>query len=501
MKKILIFAARHDNLALDEVMVRRKMGYEVYLVGCDETIGICNHNNVASCLFCKYCKHIMHNKFKELSNDNKIHCYSLSDLKEKYYTGLSQKHPVYNYDNIKELKAIVYKNVDIGFGAFSEFATATRNIMPSFNSFFKKYINFILERECVLTDILIGLMDDIQFDAVCFHNGRFPNYKPFCNLAERRGINFVVTELQKDIHGNMTKNYFYNDVPHSVKAIGHKAIRIWQRSSEDKVKVAEDFFNNRRHGKYAGDKIYTSMQKEGLLPEEFDGEKINIAIFNSSEDEYISISNEFDNGNLYENQYTGLKDIFDHYKKRKDIHFYLRIHPNLKKVPYRSHTDLYKLKYDNVTIIPPADSISSYALMDACDKVVVFLSSMGLESNYWGKPVIALSLSEYDVLDLVYTPKTREELWKLIEDPTIKAKNQRDSLIMAYYYMGGEGENFEYFPNAFKTRKFFFLPYQEQTQFRFMRSTKIQGIVDKIFLTMCYRGMIGRFKHLALRTK
>jgi hypothetical protein len=94
-----------------------------------------------------------------------------------------------------------------------------------------------------------------------------------------------------------------------------------------------------------------------------------------------------------------------------DLHFYLRIHPNLKGVTHRDHMDLYQLKqYPNITIIPPESMVSTYALMDACEKVVTFGSTTGVEASYWGKPSILVGRSYYEMLDACYHVKSKEEL-------------------------------------------------------------------------------------------
>ena len=57
-------------------------------------------------------------------------------------------------------------------------------------------------------------------------------------------------------------------------------------------------------------------------------------------------------------------------------------------MPYKYHTDLLKLgeKYPNMTVIPGGSSLSTYALIDRADVVVVWGSTTGAEAVYHGKP-------------------------------------------------------------------------------------------------------------------
>lgn len=87
----------------------------------------------------------------------------------------------------------------------------------------------------------------------------------------------------------------------------------------------------------------------------------------------------------------------------------MRVHPNLKNVHYQYHLLLYdlSLKYPNITVIGADSDISTYDIMDNAEKVIVFGSTMGLESSYWGKPVILLSGSFYYYMNVCYIPKSK----------------------------------------------------------------------------------------------
>ena len=54
--------------------------------------------------------------------------------------------------------------------------------------------------------------------------------------------------------------------------------------------------------------------------------------------------------------------------------------------------------------------------MDACEKVISFGSTMGIESVYWGKPSILAGRSIYEDLGGCYIPNDHEELIDLIND-------------------------------------------------------------------------------------
>lgn len=493
-KKALVFVGRNDYMAMEAAADKVDEGYEIFFVGCDASVGVCHEGAYGSKCFCRFCSYTMRKMIREFSQNHPgTHYVAVSSL----ITDESRKKAKdmsFEYSSVKELKDILYKGVDIGYGAFSNFVSLTRNVMPSFTEYFKKYIDFMLREQVMITDALLNYSDKINFDSIVFHNGRFPNYKPVYCIARNKNIDYVATET--NTRGIVkTKNFFYNAVPHSHEAINEKMERAWANAPEEKYAIAKSFFENRRNSKAAGDKVYTAGQHVGELPEGFDKSVHNVAIFNSSEDEYFSISKELDNAVVYPNQYEALKAIFNHYKNDKSIHFYLRIHPNLANVPYKSHTMLYDLKYENVTIIAPKATISSYSLMEACDKVIVFNSTMGLESSYWGKPVIALNKCLYSAQNIVYEPHTPEEMFTLIGNMELKHIEQpvENWLKVGYYYLGYGSDEFKHYKVEYIKKPFMGISLVVLTPFKLLGLSYIQGLASFIISVLSSFGLLGKF--------
>ena len=206
---------------------------------------------------------------------------------------------------------------------------------------------------------------------------------------------------------------FEGDLPLSIPLFGKMIENLWKESplsDEEKTRQASTYYEKRRHGILIGDtKVYTKEQQDGLLPEGFQTDKRNFAIFNSSQDEIEALGDDFMTGRIFDTQYEAIAFMLEH--ADADIHFYLRIHPNLKGVMHKDHMDLYNLrKYANITVIPPESTVSSYALMDACEKVITFGSTTGVEACYWGKPSILVGRAYYEMTGACYHVHDKEEL-------------------------------------------------------------------------------------------
>jgi hypothetical protein len=99
--------------------------------------------------------------------------------------------------------------------------------------------------------------------------------------------------------------------------------------------------------------------------------------------------------------------------------------------------------YPNITVIPASSPISTYKLIDHCEKVIVFGSTAGIEANYWGKPVILLGGSLYHHLNVAYYPKNFIELDALLF-AKLDPKPRLGALKFGFYFFGERGRPYKY---------------------------------------------------------
>src|SRR5262249_20541652 len=125
------------------------------------------------------------------------------------------------------------------------------------------------------------------------------------------------------------------------------------------------------------------------------------------------------------------------------FHFYVRVHPNLKLIDNSQTRALHSLKANNLCVIPADSPVCSYTLMDHCEKVIVFDSTMGIEATYAGKPSIACRASLYSSLGGAYEPTTHAEVVALIS-AGIEPKSLTSALIYGHH-MRTYGRRFKHF--------------------------------------------------------
>lgn len=440
MANVLVFCAgdqgAQEGLQLEEAIEQYNEGNKVHFLYCDDSIGGCNNNPNFDNRRCKVCS-LLQRQNRKRYLPREINTYSVKSLITDEMIELSRQK--FQYETAAELRKIKFHDVEIGLGAISSYITFTRNLDPLINDESKRYFDRLLASQVLMTLTIEKLDSQLKFDRIIVHNGRFAIFKPFLNFAQTHGLDYICTESFCDSKGNVSKDYYYNDIPHNIGPRQTKYLKAWDEALKngiDREAIGKSFFERRRNAEGTGDKIYTAKQDKNLLVDNWDDEKENIVIFNSSEDEFSAVSGDFENKKIFQSQLDGIKAIMEHYKTDLTKRFYLRVHPNLIPVKYAYHLDLYRLDYPNLTVIPADSPISSYALLDKADKVITFGSTMGIEATYARKPSICIGASFYERLNVVYQPRTIEDLWKYIDDKNLKDLYNDNVLIYGYYFMG-----------------------------------------------------------------
>lgn len=472
-----------DNMVMyDSALKLHQKGDEVHLFYCTGIPAVCWANPCQNKSICRWCNWYRNKMASPLPSGIKIHNFT-----QYYDESLSVKVdsiPL-NYNSIEEIKELRYKEVQIGYGALSTYVSQTRNLDPLIDDNFKNFFNVYLRAECLLVEILARALEDIKPDLVSLYNGRFFETRPVYDYSKNAGYLVRCYENVRPlgIKKGMSTIFFDNCLPHNIKFNKEFIEKNWQNSplsENEKEKIGRSFFENRRAGKRAGDVVYTAGQTAGLLPKDWDAKKRNIVIFNTAEDEFMAIGDEYNWLSLFPNQLEGIKKILELCQEENEICFYLRVHPSLKGIKYRYHLDLYDLEkqYNNVKVIPPDSEVSSYVLLDKAEKVIVFGSTIGVEAAYWQRPVILLAEAFYSYLDLCYTPKSILELKETIL-ADLKPKDNSPALKYGFFIMKDTREdpitNFDIRATIIKKKYFFF-------KYRPIRYSTVYLAIIKIFL-------------------
>lgn len=435
--RVLLFSNQglsvpHLGIELEILEELKAEGHEVDIVKCNSKVNGCYFNpayNLAGCAICEARSDVF---YKKIGFDaNRIY-------RMKWYEEAQQlKFPF--FDTLNDLFDYHYKGANLGLGVASSIISVQRDYDVSSHTF-GGLIEQLLKSAVNVYQNFENYIERFKPDYIYLFNGRFAETHALIELAQQKGIPFRTFEKGATY---LTYEIYDNCLPHSIKTRQMNMDFYWDDADQqEKVATAEAWFYDKIQGTHKNDKSYLDKMEKGRLPENFDPEKMNIAIFNSSEDEFKAIR-EWQN-TLYYHQNDAIRQLVEHFADNPDIHFYLRIHPNLGKVSNMQTQGIAEMDYPNLTIIPAFDEVDTYALMRAADKTVGFGSSTLVEATFWGKPSILYGKSFYMGLDCVYTPKSFEEFVELVQKKDLPAKNRAQTYKYAYY-VSSRGKKLEKF--------------------------------------------------------
>lgn len=407
--KILIympFAAWIPHLGTDLEIATKHLdaGDEVHIIQCSGDLPSCESNPSHTKFRCIACRYQLDKGLSliNLPQQNR-HELALNDF--------SRCLDLPDFHSIEELNSFEINNIDIGMAVASTLISKTRDPNPNVSNF-KNYIHENILMANSIYDAMKYHLQQIEPDVFYLFNGRFAAIRPALRAAQNLGIKTFVHE-----RAGVSQKYTLSEdtYPHDVEYQKNIINTFWDngRPDTEKEDFAKQWFEDRRAGKDQGWYSFTKSQKKRKLPNGFDASKRNISIYISSEDEFAAI--EGWQNPIYKNQTDAINAIINA-DTDENIRFYLRIHPNLKGLDNTQTRELSELKDTNITVIPADSKIDSYELMDACEKVITFGSTMGIESVYWGKPSILAGRSIYEDLGGCYIPNDHEELIDLIND-------------------------------------------------------------------------------------
>ena len=375
---------------------------EVHIIQCSGNLPSCESNPSHTKLRCTACRYMRDKGLSLISlPQQNRHELNLND----FFKDLDI--PVFS--SIEELKSFKIENVDIGMAVASTLISKTRDSNPKISNF-KKYIHENILMGYSIYDYTKYHLQQIEPDIFYLFNGRFAAIRPALRAAQHLGVKTFVHE-----RSGVSQKYTLTEdtYPHDIEYQKNDIEKCWNDGipNIEKEEIAKQWFEDRIRGKDQGWYSFTKSQKKNMLPDDFDTSKRNIAIYISSEDEFAAVEN-WQNP-IYHNQIDAITAIINADIDDK-IKFYIRIHPNLKELDNTQTRELSELKSTNITVIPADSNIDSYELMDACEKVITFGSTMGIESVFWSKPSILVGRSLYEDLGGCYIPTNHEELIDLI---------------------------------------------------------------------------------------
>jgi hypothetical protein len=415
----------HFETELELIQEHLHKGDTVTHFVCERDLLSCDFNAGHDYLRCSFCIRKRNEGIQLLQQ--KTH-YKVIRISPEKTTGKESLR--LDFTSIEDLKNYRFENFEIGYAALSSLVTWTRDPEPDLVQY-AELLNNMIRTAFFVYQETVHWLSQHPTDRYYIFNGRFAVNRALLRACEKAGVPAIIHE-----RGNDYKHYELYDkvMPHDIAAFSKMVRSAWNNSTDSKEsreKIAASFYDDRFNGKEQGWFSYTDVQQKNLLPEGWNMEDENIVIFNSSEDEFVAIGEEWST-ELYNTQLSILS-LLANDTRLNPVKLWLRMHPNMAQMA-GSYLEKYDiLKGSAIQLIPPESTVSTYALMMSGSKILTFGSTIGIEATYWGKVSILYGKSFYMNLDVTHNPADYENLLLALVSEDLEAKSKTNTLPFAYY--------------------------------------------------------------------
>lgn len=353
------------------------------------------------------------------------------------------------FESHDELKRLHVGRFDIGYAALSSLISKVRDPAPDL-AVHGSLLRGFLRSAWTVHRSMCRYLDTHDVDRVYVFNGRFSSMRAVLRACQEQSVECFTHERGRD-----PTRYILlpNTTIHDIETVQGLIWETWHaaRTDPDREQIGRQWYEARAQGEF--DNVFVRGQRRKRLPSGWDDNKRNISIFVSSEDEFAGISDEWRNS-LYESQNEALGAIIESLRfDPRNIHLYIRTHPNLSLVDNDQTRTIAKLEAPFVTVIPPSDPVDTYELMRNSVSVVAFGSTSGIEAAYWGVPSILAGATFYQDLGVTYNPATHDELIQMLHTD-LQPKPIEPTLVYGYFWPTF-GKSYKYFePDGIYTGRF-----------------------------------------------
>lgn len=293
-------------------------------------------------------------------------------------------------------------------------------------------------------------------DYLVVFNGRFAPCRAAQDAGKRHGVPVLFHERGADLSRFSLRSY----MPHDIAGIKGEIDKTWQdgcktNGLERCQDVASRFFSRKREGDGFSWKSFVQNQETGpgasLLQSlrcRLPG-KIIVTYFQSSDDEYVSVGENLFPPGPFGYQLEAFK-VFMAAAIAEGCHVVVRMHPHMSEKcenDLSAWTEIVSLYSEFCTIVGPESPVSSYELVDDSDMVVVYHSTVGVESIFSGRPTIVLGRPFYDCHGAgFFAPSSFADLRQSIAEAAALTTGFDTVIACPYgYWASTHGIHFKYF--------------------------------------------------------
>ena len=421
----------------------------IYYLTCSNTFDVCYFNIHRKPDVCYRCKTGVKNTLKLVSGNFKHIVVSdiISAENKKQAALFFSDKSIIGFDHI-------FENFEVGAATLSTYISRSRD-----RDLLDADQDYVKELAINALSIYLGLQEFLQkekIELVYNFNGRQDYVRAVLRASLSKNIDCYNVERAR-LGGNI--EFYKNVLPHNIVYKVNLVEQCWRESELPEAKKKEigaNFFHRQKTGESIIFPSFTKKMKKGEIPDYLVNGNKNIVLFNSSDDEFAALGEEYKNP-FFKNQNEGLEYLTELFGKHlNNYNLIIRMHPNLAGVTHEFVNEIRELhrRYPNIYVETPESGTDTYALMEHAEKVISFGSTTGLEAAFKQIPVIMLGKGIYYFSNVAYIPDNKDEIKNfLVSD--LKPKPLRNALKFGFYFLNG-GQKTKYYFEGNEGKGIFF---------------------------------------------
>lgn len=298
---------------------------------------------------------------------------------------------------------------------------------------------FKLEAQLTFRALTNVVLANGPYEQISVVNGRFPYQRAVQQASKHlqiRAMSFERGTYDHSLQPGLSTvdryfkstNYWHEDFPTTNRLIRQQNIlACFQRRDSGFNRINPQAWLAERRTPLGRGNQFNENWITGLIALE-DTSKRFVSLFTSSMDEFAELGPEWKEAK-WRNQWDAFEYLIPLLHDR-GFDIILRVHPNLRnkhkteRVIVREILKDLQRKFSYLKVIDSTSYIDSYDLVENSAAVIVWNSTIGLESSFMGTPTACLSSCEYDLVADVHRWLSKEDVnvTKLLDCSVDKSK-------------------------------------------------------------------------------
>ena len=365
----------------------------------------------------------------------------------------------FTVNSIDSLKEFKYKEAPLGNMVYSTIVTELNDSFFDFNEQ-KERVDELLCNAIQIYEYTYSYIKKNNIDEIYVWNGRRSCDGPSIYAAKCLNINYHPFISGGGYNKILVRDNVatVHDVPSAIKEIEKISEGLDDSKKRNAlVKKANAFFNvangqeeNKGENKDINHLGYYQFSRNYKTDKNFFlrlKDKKIIAAFTGTYSEFAGVPGYDTSNDFCKTFYDGVEFLHEPSVIPDDSVLVVRWHPNSRHVMGRERERLEKIINDapyNVIHFAPESDFSSYSLIDNCDKVIGFGSSISIESCLRGKPVLFVGRNMFQNLKCFEVAESFDDIKVFISSDSHELGEYDQALAWGAYFSSFGSHSFEF---------------------------------------------------------